>query len=371
MSATQPASADGIVVERDPGPRARFRVKTFKVQGAIDSKTDQAYFTAPNGEVFTVRGQWIFAIITFPDLDKIPQMTSEASLAPLLSQKRELEEIAVKVPQTRPYVYKPIAALDADIARFRSGHRKIDGKWFTPAQLAAAEAERKAEEERRAAEQKAEEEKRAAEQRAEEERRVLAEKAAEEKRRAERARLVAEFKDELQKVLPHVVRVISSFHKITNFDQIKQLPNSISESIDKLTANADSLRKQAGSDMPLDEGRQEMVTADALQMINKVGRNTAAADASAASSQVSAFLQANPEPPSDEQKPLWTYLESIRTLCSRQEKDANIHMQKGQSLFSAGKMSDAIREYQQAYRAFPNPQTATKIKEIQEATLGL
>jgi hypothetical protein len=371
ISETRLAIADGIVIERNPGPPAVSRVEPFKVRGTTDSSTDLTYFVARSGKVFSVRAQWIVAIIDFPDLEEPQQITTQSDLNSLLSKKSKLQEIAARVSQARPYVTRPIAALDAAIARFRSGHRKIDGKWFTPAQLAAAEAERKAQEEKRAAEQKAEEEKRAAEQKAEEERRVLAEKAAEEKRRAEKARLVAQFKDKLQKVLPDVVRVIGSFHEITNFDQIKQLPNSLSDSIDKLTASADGLRKQTASDLPLDEGRQEIVTTDALQMINEVGRNTAAEDVSASSSQVSAFLQANPDPPSNEQKPLWTYLESIRTLCSQQEKDANVHIQKGQSLFSAGKMSDAIREYQQAYRAFPNPQTATKIKEIQDATLGL
>jgi len=243
MSGLRPASAGGIVVERNPYERrAVTRVETFKVQGGTDSRTDETYFTAPNGKVFSVRGQWIVAIISFPDVDELPQITSDADLNSLLSKKSKLQEMAAKVPQAKPYVSKPISALDADIARFRSGQRKIDGKWFTPEQLAAAEAERKAEEEKRAAEQRAEEERRAAERKAEEEKRAAEQRAEEERRRAERARLVAEFKGELEKVLPLVSRVVSSFHEITSFDQIKQLRSSISESIDKLTAHANRLR---------------------------------------------------------------------------------------------------------------------------------
>src|SRR5439155_15088017 len=129
--------------------------------------------------------------------------------------------------------------------------------------------------------------------------------------------------------------------------------------------------EQVGSDTALDQCRKETVTADALQVINKVTQNIAAADALAAGSDVSSFLQRNPEPLSDEQKPLWTYLVLIRALCNGHEKDANIHIKRAEAFFAAGKSSDAIREYQEAYRVFPNPETATKIKEIQEKTLGL
>jgi hypothetical protein len=376
------ASAGGIVVERDLGSPGAFKVQPFKVQGRSDVNADKTYFVGPNGKSFTVSAQWIVAIVTFPDLDQLQQITSEASLTPLLSKKKELEDIAARVPQARPYLTKPLAALDADITRFRSGDVKVNGEWFTVAQLAAAEAKRKAEqekraaelkaeEERRAAEQKAEEEKRATEERAEEERRVLAEKTAEEKRRAERSHLIAEFKDHVQSVLPHVARTVGGVHDISSFDNVKQLPSPVSDSIDKLVDHARRLREKVDSVLALEQCRNETVTAEALQTINEISRNIAAANALVAGSQVSSFLQAHPEPLVDEQKPLWTYLESIRAFCSRRQQDATIHLQRAKSFFSAGRPSDAVREYQEAYRVFPNPQTATKIKEIQDATLGL
>jgi hypothetical protein len=185
------------------------------------------------------------------------------------------------------------------------------------------------------------------------------------------ARVVAELRDELQKILPNVARVTNSFHEITDFGNMKQLPSPISESIQKLKDHADRLRQQVGPDATCEECRQAMVMAEALQVIDEVPRHIAAADASAASLQVSSFLQGNPQPSAEEQKPLWSFLESIRTSCTRREADANIHIQRGQSLFSAGKTSDAIKEYQQAYRRFPNPQTAAKIKQLEDATLGL
>jgi len=68
---------------------------------------------------------------------------------------------------------------------------------------------------------------------------------------------------------------------------------------------------------------------------------------------------------------LWRYLTAMRSLCSRLEKDADIHLQRAQSLASASRTSDAIREYQEAYRTFPNPNTAEKIRQLQDNSLGL
>ena len=38
---------------------------------------------------------------------------------------------------------------------------------------------------------------------------------------------------------------------------------------------------------------------------------------------------------------------------------------------AASRPSEAIREYQEAYRVFPNPATAEKIRQLQDNSLGL
>jgi hypothetical protein len=58
-------------------------------------------------------------------------------------------------------------------------------------------------------------------------------------------------------------------------------------------------------------------------------------------------------------------------LCNRLEKDALVHVKRAQSLASAGKTSDAIREYQEAYRTFPNPATADTIQQLMHGSRGL
>jgi hypothetical protein len=183
MLAIREVSARGIVIERTAGTRL-LKIEAFKQQSGMDFYWGR--FVRSNGTSFTVNTQLIIDVVTFPDMDDFQGITSEASLAPLVSKKKELEDVASKVPQARSYLSEPLATIDATIRRFHSGERKINGEWKTPAQLAAAAAEQKAEEEKRAAEQKAEEERRAAEEKAEDEKRAAEQRAEEEKQRAER-----------------------------------------------------------------------------------------------------------------------------------------------------------------------------------------
>ena len=45
--------------------------------------------------------------------------------------------------------------------------------------------------------------------------------------------------------------------------------------------------------------------------------------------------------------------------------EAETHLQQAQSLDSAGKTSEALREYQEIYRTYPNPITAAKIRQLE------
>ena len=52
-------------------------------------------------------------------------------------------------------------------------------------------------------------------------------------------------------------------------------------------------------------------------------------------------------------------------------EEAEAHSQRAAAFAAVGKTGDAIREYQEAYRTFPNPATAEKIRELQRNSLGL
>ena len=53
------------------------------------------------------------------------------------------------------------------------------------------------------------------------------------------------------------------------------------------------------------------------------------------------------------------------SLCNRLKNEAEAHLQKAQSLGSLGKKSEALREYQEIYRIYPNPITAEKIRQLE------
>jgi tetratricopeptide (TPR) repeat protein len=152
---------------------------------------------------------------------------------------------------------------------------------------------------------------------------------------------------------------------------VQKLPAPVSENVGSLVERARDFRAKVGYETALHEYRTETETVDALSVVDQITRSIAANDASEANTRVADFLKSNPEPTADSQKGLWRYLTSVRLLCSRSQRDADIHLQRAQSLASAGKTSEAIREYQEAYRIFPNPVTAEKIRQLQDNSLGL
>lgn len=161
----------------------------------------KSYFTDNNGKAFSIENSLLVGIVTFPDAAEFENITQELSLLPLRSKQAELAAVVAKVPGTRPYLAPQIAALENQIARFKSGERKINGKWLTAseyqklqADAAAATAEAKAKEERRIAEQKAAEEKRIAEQKALEAKRAEEQKAAERERAEKEEKATADLK---------------------------------------------------------------------------------------------------------------------------------------------------------------------------------
>src|SRR6266852_2488268 len=184
-------------------------------------------------------------------------------------------------------------------------------------------------------------------------------------------RMITDFKEQTQSVLSRVGEATGNFHEIDRLDLVQQLPLPVSESVSSLVDRARDFRAKLGYETALSECRTETETVDALSAIDQITRNIAGKDASAANSRLTDFLKSNPEPMVDNQKPLWRYLTSIRLLCNRLEKEAEIHLQRAQASASAGRTGDAIREYQEAYRAFPNPATAEKTRQLQSNSLGL
>jgi len=186
-----------------------------------------------------------------------------------------------------------------------------------------------------------------------------------------KSRMITDFKEQTQAVLYRVGDATGNFREIDRLDSVQQLPPPVSESVASLVDRARDFRAKVGYETALSECRSETETVDALSAVDQSTRNIAGNDASAAHSGLTDFLKDNPEPMVDTQRPLWRYLTSMRLLCSRLEKEAEIHLERAGAFASAGRTGDAIREYQEAYRTFPNPATAEKIRQLQRNGLGL
>jgi hypothetical protein len=185
-------------------------------------------------------------------------------------------------------------------------------------------------------------------------------------------RIIADFKDETQSVLSRVGDATGNFHEIDRLDSVQKLPVPVSERVGSLAERARDFRSKLGYEAgALQECRTETETVDALSVVDQITRSIAAKDTSQANSRLANFLKNNPNPTADSQKALWRYLTSMRSLCNRLEKEADTHLQQAQSLSAAGKTSDAIREYKEAYRTFPKPATAEKIRQLQNSSPGL
>ena len=188
---------------------------------------------------------------------------------------------------------------------------------------------------------------------------------------AVRNRVIADFKRQTQTVLSRVGEATGNFHEIEGLDSVPKWPAQVTDSVSSLIDRARDVRSELGDESAVEECRPEIETINALSVADQVTQDMAGNDASLASTKLNGFLQSNPEPPADDQKPLWHYLISLQLSFSRAETEAQAHLELGKSLAEANKTSEAIREYQKAYQIFPNPATAEKIRQLQDNSLGL
>jgi hypothetical protein len=184
-------------------------------------------------------------------------------------------------------------------------------------------------------------------------------------------RMITDFKEQTQSVLSRVNEATGNFKDVDQLNSVPRLPTPVSEEVASLVDRARDFRARLGYETALSECRAETETVDALSTLEQSTQNIAGNNAAAANSGLSDFLKNNPAPPQDSERSLWRYLTSIRLLCGRLEKEAEVRSQRAQAFASDGRTGDAIREYQEAYRIFPNPATAEKIRKLQSNNLGL
>jgi len=178
-------------------------------------------------------------------------------------------------------------------------------------------------------------------------------------------RMIAEFKEQTESVLAQVRDATANFREIDRIDAVLNLPAPVSASVASLANRARDFRTKLGYEIAFHESKIETETVDALTVVDQVARSIAEENAPAARMTLLNFLKRYPEPPGDNQKPLWRYLTSALSLCNRLKNEAETHLERAQSLGSAGKKSEALREYREIYRIYPNPVTAKEIRQLE------
>jgi hypothetical protein len=181
----------------------------------------------------------------------------------------------------------------------------------------------------------------------------------------EKHRMIEELRKQTESVLVQVRDATGNFRDVDRLEAMKNLPAPVSVSVTVLTARAEAFRMTVGYEVAAYECLAEMEAVEALALLDEITRDIVAKDTPVARKKLSAFLKRYHEPTADNQKPLSRYLNSVLSLCNRLKNEAETHLPRAQSLGSAGKTSEALREYQEIYRIYPNPITAERIRQLE------
>jgi len=178
-------------------------------------------------------------------------------------------------------------------------------------------------------------------------------------------RLIEELRKQTEAVLAQVRDATGNFREIDRLQAVQNLPAPASASVTVLAARARDFRTKVGDEVVAYEFLAEIEAVEMLVLVDETTRDITAKDMPAARRTLSAFLKRYHEPAADSQKRLSRYLNSMLSFCNRSKDEAETHLERAKSLDSAGKRSDALREYQEIYRIYPNPITADKIRQLE------
>ena len=178
--------------------------------------------------------------------------------------------------------------------------------------------------------------------------------------------MIAQFKEQTESVLAQVRDATGNFREVRGIDAVQALPASVKASVASLADQARDFRAKLGYEVTFYECGAETATVEALATLDGMTRAFTEKNAPGGRQQLMAFFKRYPAPSRDNQKSLWRYLGSVLLACEKAKKDAEGHLERAQSLGAAGKKGEALREYQEIYRIYPNPITADRIKLLQE-----
>ena len=177
--------------------------------------------------------------------------------------------------------------------------------------------------------------------------------------------LIAEFKKEIDLVLGQVREATNNFREVDRLEQVRSLPPAVSSHVTLLTVSAREFRTVVGYEVTFYECLAEMQTVDALLVVDQSIGIIAAKDAPIARKTLAAFRTRYPKPSAEAQKPLWRYIDSMYALCDRLKNEAEGRLQRARSLESEGKKADALHEYREINRIYPNKVTQERIRLLE------
>lgn len=185
---------------------------------------------------------------------------------------------------------------------------------------------------------------------------------------AVKRQMIAEFQKQIAFVMAQVKESTGNFREVERLDQIKALPPTASSHVTLLANQARLFRAQLGYEVTFYECLSEMQAVDSLVVIDEATRDIAAKDTPTARKNMSVFRSRYSEPTSESQKPMWRYILSLYSLCDRLKTEAQEHLTRAHSFESEGKKAEALREYQEISRIYPNAITTEKIRQLQNRT---
>lgn len=156
-----------------------------------------------------------------------------------------------------------------------------------------------------------------------------------------------------------------NFRQIERLDQVKALPSGASSHVTLLANQARLFRAQLGNEVTFYECLNEIQAVDSLVALDEATRDIAAKDTPTARKNLGIFRSRYTEPSGEAQKPLWRYLSSLYSLCDRLKTEAEGHLTRAHSLELEGKKSEALREYREISRIYPNAVTTEKIRQLE------
>jgi chemotaxis protein histidine kinase CheA len=181
-----------------------------------------------------------------------------------------------------------------------------------------------------------------------------------------KAQMISQFKKETAAAFAQVKAATDRLREIHQIDAVQALPPEVSANVSALLQQSQDFRAKLGYEVAMYECGAETAVTEALGAVDESTRDLHDKNAPAARMKLIRFFKRYPTPTRDYQRALWSYLDSILASCNSGMKEAERHLDRAKSAEAAGKKEEALREYQEIFRLYPNSMTAEKLQTFEQ-----